>query len=128
MGAWTLRLRVATDHDDLTLFAYLEAVDPRGRVRLLTEGLFRALHRGGGDASPTFRRADARRLVPGDPFDLTIRLLPTAVLVPAGWAVRLAIAGADADTFRTPTDPRALDISLAYDPDHPASLSLPVKR
>jgi hypothetical protein len=128
VGHPTLRLRVATDHDDLTLFAYLEAVDPRGRVRLLTEGLFRALHRGGGDTRPTFRRADARRLVPGDPFDLTIRLLPTAVLVPAGWAIRLAIAGADADTFRTPADPRALDISLAYDPDHPASLALPVRR
>jgi putative CocE/NonD family hydrolase len=128
IGHPTLGLRLVTDRRDLTLFAYLEAVDPRGRVLLLTEGMSRAVHRVGDGQQPTYRRADARPITPGEPFDLFIRLLPTAVAVPAGWAIRLAIAGADAETFGMPPDPHALDARFVYDPDHPASLTLPVRQ
>ena len=61
-------------------------------------------------------------------MDLGIRLLPTSVVIPAGWAIRLALAGADADTFAAPDDPSALDVSLEYSLEEPSTLSLPVRR
>lgn len=93
----TLAIRAPTE--DLALFVYLELVDPDGVVRYLTEGSLRAQHRGRRSAPPTYRRSDLRPLVPGERTELQVRLQPTSVLVPRGWRLRLAIAGADRDTF-----------------------------
>ena len=94
---------------------------------MLTEGLIRAIHRAPRGFEVTFRRADASPARPGELIDVTIRMLPTAVLVPAGWAIRLALAGADVDTFGAPTDPADANVPLEYGPDDPATLTLPIR-
>jgi hypothetical protein len=94
------------------LFAYLEAVSPAGEVRYLTEGMLRLLHRREQSAPSvlpvprhSFRREDARPMVPGQVASVRFGLLPTSVVVPRGWRLRLALGGADADTFeRFPAD------------------------
>lgn len=95
-----LALRVPAD--DVALFVYLELVAPGGKVRYLTEGILRAQHRGRRpQVPPTFRRRDLRPLEPDVRTELRIPFLPTSVRVPAGWRLRLAVAGADRDTFAT---------------------------
>jgi predicted acyl esterase len=47
----------------------------------------------------SFARADAAPLVPGEVAELTFDLLPTSYVFAAGHAVRVAIAGGDADHF-----------------------------
>ncbi len=44
-------------------------------------------------------RADAAPLVPGEAAEITLGLWATSVLVRKGHRIRVAIAGADADTF-----------------------------
>jgi putative CocE/NonD family hydrolase len=101
-------LHVASSHEDCAFFVYLEDVDPQGVVRYVTEGQLRAMHRhispapapyGGQMPHHTFLQADASALPIGEVVELCIGLQPTSVLFRKGHRVRLAIAGADADTF-----------------------------
>lgn len=106
----SLAMRSSTT--DGNLFVYLEAVSPEGRVVYLTDGQLRLSHRresGGRGPLPvpaqSHRRADAAPMVPGALTRVRLGLLPTSVVVPAGWRLRIAIGGADADTFaRWPED------------------------
>ncbi len=105
---------------DGQFFVYLEEVDETGRVRYVTEGELRAIHRSLSAARPpykspvpyrTFLRRDAKPLVPGQITELTFDLLPTSYLFRKGRKVRIAIAGADKDHFEIiPGDPPTVHI------------------
>lgn len=93
---------------DGQFFVYLETVDPDGRVRLLTEGQLRGLHRKVSDETPPYRmfgpyhslkKKDAQPLVPGCVTEIVFDLFPISVLLQKGQRIRLAIAGADKDVF-----------------------------
>ena len=47
----------------------------------------------------SFNRVDARPLVPGEVTEISLNLYATSVLIKAGHSLRVALAGADADTF-----------------------------
>jgi putative CocE/NonD family hydrolase len=117
-GYPVVTLYVASTEDDGAFFVYLEAVDEMGVVRYLTEGLLRGIHRKvSDDPNPcinsvpnrTYKRADVLSLPRGEFVELKIGLLPTSALIRRGHRIRVAIAGADKDTFvripaeRTPT-------------------------
>jgi hypothetical protein len=107
-------LYLASTATDGAFFAYLEEVDEAGMVRYLSEGMLRGLHRNLSEAPPpytacqpyrTFKRGDAAPLPPGETVELTFSLLPVSALVRRGHRLRLALAGADKDTFaRIPVD------------------------
>lgn len=127
-GHPVVRLHVRSAGEDPVVFVYLEAVDPRGRVSYLTEGILRLIHRTppGAESGPTFRRADALPVVPGEPMDVSIRLYATSVRIPARWRLRVALAGADADSFETGSSDLDRDLTLEYGGERPSSLVLPV--
>lgn len=106
-----VNLCMRTQTDDPTIFAYLEDVAPDGRVTYLTEGVLRAIHRkvsadpqklpyDPGPSPHSFSRADAEPVVPGQDFTVAFKLFAIAALIKKDHRIRLAIAGADADTFR----------------------------
>jgi putative CocE/NonD family hydrolase len=127
-------LHVASSARDGAFLAYLEDVDPQGRVAYVTEGLLRALHRrrdpSARDAlglpARSFRRADAEPLAPGEVAELVFDLLPTSYVFPAGHAVRLALAGADADHFARIPAEGPVEWRVQRSRLHPSSLELPV--
>lgn len=106
-----LRMSIA-DGSDAAVFAYLEDVGPDGDVRYITEGQLRAALRPVADSGDElyrdtgphhlFRKGDFSPLVPGEPVDLQIGLLPVSYTVRPGRRLRLAIAGADAVNFSEP--------------------------
>lgn len=107
-GYPVVTLYVASTEEDGAFFVYLEDVDESGVVRYITEGMLRGIHRKLSDETPpyvtsqpyrTFKRADASPLPPGEIVELTFGLLPTSVLIRRGHRIRVAIAGADKDTF-----------------------------
>jgi putative CocE/NonD family hydrolase len=117
-------VRLATTATDGAVFAYLEDVWPDGRVTWVTDGQLRLLHRASATypaatwaAGPprSYRRADAKPMVPGEAEDIVFELLPTSYLFKAGHRIRLAIAGADKDHFaRIPADPaEAPELTIA---------------
>jgi putative CocE/NonD family hydrolase len=109
-GSPAVVLEVASTATDGAFFAYLEDVAPDGHVTYLDEGELRAVNRklmdvhkrpyNPPDRAPSNSRHDAEPLVPGKPVELKISMWPTSVLLRKGHRIRVALAGADADTFR----------------------------
>jgi putative CocE/NonD family hydrolase len=107
-GHAVISLWLAASEPDAAIFAYLSEVEADGRVRYVTEGVLRAIHRATAPCPVnyrttwpwrTFARNDAQPMPPGEPQLLKFALLPTAWLFAKGSRVRLSIAGADADHF-----------------------------
>ena len=103
-----VHLLIRTTATDGQFFVYLEAIDPDGRVRLLTEGQLRGLHRKVSDEAPPYtmfgpyhslKEKDAQPLIPGEVAEISFDLFPISVLLKKGQRIRLAIAGADKDVF-----------------------------
>jgi uncharacterized protein len=107
-GHPTLTLHLDTSSADVTIFAYLEDISPKGSVAYVTEGMLRGIHRKvNGKGAPyhdpvpyrSYRRADSAPMIPGEISTLSIDLIPTSYLFKKGHQIRLALAGADKDHF-----------------------------
>ncbi len=130
-------LYVASTHSDGALIVYLEDVAPDGRVTYVTEGQLRAVMRRVTDEPPLYkkygphrseRRADAMPLVPGEIAELSFDLWATSVLIRRGHRIRVAIAGADKDSFlRYPRDGGTPNITVERSRSHPSRIMLPMK-
>jgi uncharacterized protein len=113
-GEALVTLHLSSTHDDAAFIVYLEHVSPDGHVRYVTEGQLRAVHRRVAEeklpyvqAGParSFRRKDWLPLTPGEITEIRFALLPTSVQFHVGDRIRIAIAGADVDSFeRVPAD------------------------
>ncbi len=108
-GHAVVTLAVTSTATDGNFFVYLEDVSPDGTSTYITEGMLRALHRKlSTEKAPyrtlypyrTYQRRDGQPLVPGRTATLTFQLIPTSVLFKAGHRIRVAIAGADKETFQ----------------------------
>jgi len=89
-GASVFVCDVTLEAPEAALHVYVESVDPAQRVRLLTEGVQRV-------------RQGA----------VEVRIRPVAFELPAGWSLRLSIAGADAPSFERVPATGAQRIALA---------------
>ena len=128
-------LYVTSTATDGAFFVYLEEVDENGRVTYLTEGQLRALHRRVSDEPPpytqfvpyhSFKRQDGLPLTPGEQTELTFGLLPISVLVKKGRRLRIAIAGADSETFsRLPAEGNPV-ITVARNSLRASFIDLPI--
>lgn len=108
-GSPIVTLYVASTEEDGAFHVYLEDVAPDGAVTYITEGILRAIHHPISRDQPpyvhlgsyrSFDRDDAAPLIPGEVTEITLNLYATSVLIREGHRIRIAIAGADADTFR----------------------------
>ncbi|HEY6635371.1 MAG TPA: CocE/NonD family hydrolase, partial [Acidimicrobiia bacterium] len=113
LGTPMVTVTVSTDREVGLVAARLVAVDPDGRGHLVCRGS-RNLVFPDDLASP-------QTPVPGEPFEVTFPLLATSAVIPAGWRVRLSLAGAD---FPVVWSPREV-FTLTIDPAR-SWLSLPV--
>jgi uncharacterized protein len=100
-------LHVSSTREDGAVFVYLEDVGPTGQVLHVTDGLLRASRRRITPGDPPFWMAGPWRagtgaeeelLRRGEVVELEIELYPVSHLFRRGHAIRLAMAGADADT------------------------------
>ena len=131
-------LYVSSTHDDGLFIVYLEDVAPDGTVTYITEGQLRGIMRRAADEPPLYTkigphhselRADAMPLVPGEVAELTIELWATSLLVRDGHRLRIAIAGADKDTFlHYPMNGEVPTITVERNARYPSNITLPVKR
>ena len=108
-GQAVVTLDATSTATDGNFIVYLEDLSPDGKSTYVTEGHLRALHRKlSKDPAPyrttypyrSFLKKDGAPLVPGQPTTLTFQTIPTSVLLRKGHRIRLAIAGADKDTFQ----------------------------
>lgn len=111
-GTPVAHVTLAPSQSDGALFVYLEDVAPDGRVSYLTEGLLRLTFHGPKPAH-TFTRSEASVVAPGRDIELALSLNPISALIQEGHRVRVAIAGADADSFeRLPSNGAPLSFQV----------------
>jgi hypothetical protein len=137
-GHPVINLYASSTHEDGAFFAYLEDVAPDGKVTYITEGQLRAVMRRISDEPPPYTklgphrselRADAMPLVPGEVAKLSFELWATSVLVRKGHRLRIAIAGADKDSFlRYPRNGQVPTITVERNRTYPSHISIPVRR
>jgi putative CocE/NonD family hydrolase len=108
-GHPVLHLYVSTTAADGDFFVYLEDVGADGYAQYKSEGQLRASLRKLGQRPwlpdlpyhPSFQ-ADVQELVPGETVELVIALFPVSHVFKEGHSVRVSLAGADVENFRTP--------------------------
>ncbi|MCB0634196.1 MAG: CocE/NonD family hydrolase, partial [Lewinella sp.] len=105
-GTPAISLKLSSTHTEGAVFVYLEDVDPNGRSRYITEGGLLLEHRklsenpmSANVPYHSFKEADAAPMPVNEIEDITFKLWPTSVLIRKGHSIRIAIAGADKDTF-----------------------------
>lgn len=125
-GTPQVTLWMETDEPDGLFIAYLEAVDTDGKVTYLTEGCLRAIHRAAPD-NRTFRRDAALPLQPGEISELTFPLLPLSVALPEGMRLRIALSGADRNTFSPIPSGRRLIWKLHHSKTLASRVRLPLR-
>jgi hypothetical protein len=131
-GSAVVTLRLASSQPDGAVFVYLEAITPDGRVIYLSEGELRLALRGPASAAnspagvaPSFLRADMAPLVPGAMTEIGVRLHATSALVRKGYRLRIAIAGADTDTFARYPETGELTYTIERSVAAPSYVDLP---
>jgi uncharacterized protein len=110
MGPSALKLRVSSDTEDADIFAILRVFDPDGQEITfqgaidphtpIGQGWLRASHRKlDPDLSTEYRpyhsHDERRPLTPGEPVDLDVEILPTSLVIPAGYTIALTVQGRD---------------------------------
>jgi putative CocE/NonD family hydrolase len=136
-GYPVVHLHLSSTHEDGAFFVYLEDVDQSGRVRYVTEGILRGIHRKVGEDPSTWKRPipyhsyrseDARPMVPGEVTTLSFGLHPTSTLFREGHRIRIAIAGHDASVFRRIPAEGTPELRVQRNDRYPSYVELPVIR
>ncbi len=137
-GHPVITLFVRSTQADGAFLVYLEDVAPDGKVTYITEGQLRGVMRRETDTPPPYKkpgphrselRADALPLVPGEVAELSFELWATSVLIREGHRLRIAIAGADKESFlRYPRNGEVPTITVERNRVYPSHVSIPVRR
>ena len=136
-GHAVIELHLSSSEPDAALFVYLTEIEADGRERYVTEGLLRALHRKEAPCPPmfrtswpfrTFRREDARPLVPGQAELIRFALLPVAWRFSPGSRIRVSLAGADADHCGQIPHGRPPKLTVHRGPGQDSRLLLPLRK
>ncbi|MCF8475290.1 MAG: CocE/NonD family hydrolase [Emcibacter sp.] len=134
-GTPVVDIYLSSSHGDGGIIAYLEMISPEGIVTMITEGELRFIHRKISDEAPpyvmsgpyhTFERKDAALMPVGDVEKISFSLLPTSILIPKGYSIRLALAGHDKDSFLRIPERGDPVWSVQRNAEYSSSLSLPV--
>jgi putative CocE/NonD family hydrolase len=134
-GHAIITLYMTSTHDDGAVFAYLEDVNEKGKVTYITEGQLRLIHRKISTEEPpykltipyhSFRKKDAQPVIPGEIMEISFGFLPTSVLIRKGHRIRVAIAGADKDTFNRYPEEGNLTYNFKRNKFHASYIDIPV--
>jgi putative CocE/NonD family hydrolase len=134
-GQAIITLYLTSTHKDGAIFVYLEDVDEKDNVTYITDGEFRVIHRRISKENPpykiiipyhTYNEKDASPLIPGEITKIKFGLHATSVLIRKGHRLKIAIAGADKDTFsRYPAEGKPI-IKIFRNREYASYIDLPI--
>jgi len=111
-----LDLWASSSAPDADVVAELTEVAPDGTSTVITRGWL--------NAPQALSRTEPVALVAHRLYHLPMELWPVSHVVPAGYRLRLSLAGSDAPG--TGVNPFPATVTVHHDPAHPSSLTLPV--
>lgn len=111
-GTPAITLNLSSTHQNGGIIVYLEDVDENGMSRYITEGGLLLEHRKLSEHKMfeevpyhSFNQSDATSMPLNEIEKISFKLWPTSVLIKKGHSIRIAISGADKDTFdRVPVE------------------------
>jgi len=134
-GQAIICLNLSSTHEDGAIFVYIEDIDEQGNVTYVTDGEFRVIHRKVSTEEPpykilipyhTYKEKDANLLVPGQITEVKFGLHTTSALIKKGHRIKIAIAGADKDTFlRYPAEGKPT-ITISRNKTYPSYIDIPI--
>jgi putative CocE/NonD family hydrolase len=136
-GTPLVSLYVQSENVDGLFIAYLEDVDPEGRVTYVTEGVLRGIHRSISENSPpyehpgphrSFLKCDASPLPVDEVVELTFPMLPTSVVIERGHRIRIAFSGADKNSFEAVPATKNQHWQVHMDAKHRTRIVLPMRK
>lgn len=134
-GYLVIDLQITSTATDGAFFVYVEDINEQGVVTYVTEGELRALHRKLSRETPpykmltpyhSFKQKDAMPLVPGQIAEVKFGLQPTSILIKRGHRLRIALAGADKNTFARIPAEGTPTITISRSKQSPSWIDLPV--
>jgi len=130
-----MTLYMSSTHEDGAVIVYLEFIDKEGKVKYITEGHLRLNCRSISEETPPYKicvpyhsckKEDAQPMIPGKIAEISFGLIPTSILIPKGYKTRIAIAGADKDSFsRYPKEGKPT-ITVERNKANPSFIDIPV--
>jgi hypothetical protein len=105
LGMPQVELKITSNRAVGMVAARLLAVGPDGVGHLIT--------RGNRNLAFPVDLSTPVPIVPGEPIDVRVQLLTTSAVVPAGWKLRLSLAGADFPVVWPPGESFSLDVDPA---------------
>ncbi len=134
-GQIILCLYLASTHEDGAVFAYFEDIDEEGNITYITDGQFRLIHRKVLSKEPpykilipyhSYKKEDSAPLIPGEITEVKFGFHVTSVLIKKGHKIKIAIAGADKDTFlRYPSEGKPT-ITISRNSVNSSYLDIPI--
>ncbi|MHA1831808.1 MAG: CocE/NonD family hydrolase, partial [Candidatus Helarchaeota archaeon] len=103
-----VKLFLKSTHSDGMIHVHLEFINNKGKIKWITDGQLRLIfHKISKDKPPyktiipyhSYLRKDISPLEPNKITEITFALYPTSILLKKGHRIRIAIGGADKDTF-----------------------------
>ncbi|HEY7060784.1 MAG TPA: CocE/NonD family hydrolase [Chloroflexota bacterium] len=141
IGRIVLNLYASSTDEDVFWFVSLREVDAAGKERVLTRGWLRGSHRARDPVrskpwEPVMAHTRVEPLAPGEVYEFSIPIKPTATLFKAGSRIKLKIACTDEEPDRA-VEPRGgghlrrqmpARVTVYHDERYPSHLLLPITR
>lgn len=134
-GTPVISLNLSSTHKEGAIFVYLEDVDPSGKSTYITEGGLLLEHRKLSkndmfDKIPyhSFKKAEASPMPIDKIEEVIFKLHPTSISIKKGHAIRIAIAGADKETFDKVPSEGIPTLSIHRNKTNISFLELPIIR
>ncbi|MHA1263667.1 MAG: CocE/NonD family hydrolase [Candidatus Helarchaeota archaeon] len=130
-----ITLFLKSTHEDGMIHVHLEFLDTKNQPHWITDGQFRFMHRALSSEPPpyqmvipyhSFLAKDMQSLTPGEITKVQFALYPTSILLPPGSRIRVAIGGADKDTFARYPPEGTPTLTIERNEIHASVLELPV--
>ncbi len=130
-----ITLFLSSTHEDGMIFAYLEDVDENGDIVYITEGLLRLIHRKVSNKTPPYKtmvpyhsymKKDSQPMILGEIAEVSFGFLPTSVLIRKNHKLRIAIAGADKDTFKRYPSEGTPTITVMRNNEYSSFIDIPI--
>jgi putative CocE/NonD family hydrolase len=128
-------LYMKSTHTDGMVHGHLEFLDSDGTIHWITDGQLRLIHRKLSDELPpykmvrpyhSFKNKDILPIKPGELMDIKFALNPTSILLRPGQRIRVAIGGADKDTFARYPEEGTPTITIERNAIHASCIELPI--
>lgn len=130
-------LFLSSTHEDGMVCVYLEFIDEKEEIHWITDGQLRFMHRRISSETPpyqfpsvyhSYKKQDVQKFLPNEITEIKFALYPTSIQLRRGHKIRVAISGADKDSFERYPNEGTPKITVERNREFASFIELPIIR